>query len=237
MASVTRAHRRVTTLGERQGESSCSSSAPAGRKRVDRSPGMLGTRNLCSTRGFPSGACESRPLQRQRMPIEPVPVLAELGIERPERSYCRAIGPSSDDAKPAQICDCTFCPPGASLSRYRRRSCFSLLEVERMGARKAKRQRPGRPRGGVRPGERIRDYPTLTVRVPPETRAVLRALCSSEELPAWQMIRHLVVCFVRDLPARRRRAILRDAKMLNRTPSRRHGHRRRAHRSTSSRAG
>jgi hypothetical protein len=79
---------------------------------------------------------------------------------------------------------------------------------------KTKRQGPGRPRGGVRAGERIRDYPTLTVRIPPETRAMLRALCSSEKLPAWQMIRQLVVCFVRDLPVRRRRAIVRGAKAL-----------------------
>jgi hypothetical protein len=84
-----------------------------------------------------------------------------------------------------------------------------------MERRKAKRQGPGRPRGGVRTGERIRDYPTLTVRAPPETRVMLRALCSSERLPAWQMIRHLVVCFVRDLPARQRRMIVREAKTFN----------------------
>jgi hypothetical protein len=79
--------------------------------------------------------------------------------------------------------------------------------------KKPKRGKPGRPRGGVRPGERLRDYPTMTVRVPPETRAMLRALCASEQMPTWLMIRHLVVCFVRDLPARQRRAVVREAKL------------------------
>lgn len=83
-----------------------------------------------------------------------------------------------------------------------------------MSAKRQPRQKPGRPRGGVRPGERIRDYPTLTVRVPPDTRATLRALCASKRMPTWLMIRHLVVCFVRDLPGPQRRAILRQARTL-----------------------
>jgi len=66
----------------------------------------------------------------------------------------------------------------------------------------------GRPRGGVRRGERLRDYPTLTVRVPPGTRAMLRALCTRRKLPMWLMLRHLTVCFVRDLPAGERRWVV-----------------------------
>jgi hypothetical protein len=71
----------------------------------------------------------------------------------------------------------------------------------------------GRPRGGVRRGERLRDYPTLTVRVPPSTRAMLRALCARRRLPAWVMLRHLVVCFVRDLPSNERRWILKQSRL------------------------
>jgi hypothetical protein len=67
----------------------------------------------------------------------------------------------------------------------------------------------GRPRGGRRPGDRVRDYPTLTVRVPPETRAMLKELSKQRSLPLWQMLRHLIVCFVRDLPLAQRRSILR----------------------------
>jgi hypothetical protein len=70
----------------------------------------------------------------------------------------------------------------------------------------------GRPRGGVRRGERLRDYPVLTVRVPPETRAMFTALCTRRQLPRWLMLRHLIVCFVRQLPAGERRRIVQRSK-------------------------
>lgn len=70
----------------------------------------------------------------------------------------------------------------------------------------------GRPRGGVRPGERMRDYPVLTIRVPPETRAMFTALCTRRRMPRWLMLRHLIVCFVRSLPAPERRRIVQRRK-------------------------
>jgi hypothetical protein len=70
----------------------------------------------------------------------------------------------------------------------------------------------GRPRGGVRPGERMRDYPVLTVRVPPDTRAMFTALCTRRRVPRWLMLRHLIVCFVRNLPANERRRIVQRRK-------------------------
>src|SRR5688572_21146299 len=77
--------------------------------------------------------------------------------------------------------------------------------------RAAPRKR-GRPRGGVRPGERLRDYPVLTVRVPPDTRAMFAALCTRRRVPRWLMLRHLIVCFVRSLPANERRRIMQRRK-------------------------
>ena len=79
----------------------------------------------------------------------------------------------------------------------------------RMNGNRPGKRPQGRPRGGRRPGDRVRDYPTLTIRVPPETRAMLKALSAQQSLPLWQMLRHLTVCFVRDLPASQRRSILR----------------------------
>lgn len=70
----------------------------------------------------------------------------------------------------------------------------------------------GRPRGGVRPGERLRDYPVLTVRMPPDTRAMFAALCTRKRVPRWMMLRHLIVCFVRNLPPKERRRILEQSK-------------------------
>ena len=70
----------------------------------------------------------------------------------------------------------------------------------------------GRPREGLRPGERVRDYPTVTIRLPGETRELLKALCMHLDLPLWQTVRHLTVCFVRDLPAPARRNVVKRAK-------------------------
>jgi len=64
----------------------------------------------------------------------------------------------------------------------------------------------------VRPGERLRDYPVLTVRVPPDTRAMFAALCTRRRVPRWLMLRHLIVCFVRNLPANERRRIMQRRK-------------------------
>jgi hypothetical protein len=83
--------------------------------------------------------------------------------------------------------------------------------MERDGKKRARKR--GRPAGGVRRGERLRDYPTLTVRVPPETRAMLRALCARRHLPTWMMLRHLIVCFVRDLPSNERRWIVQRSRL------------------------
>jgi len=76
----------------------------------------------------------------------------------------------------------------------------------------ASSRKRGRPRGGVRPGERMRDYPVLTVRVPPDTRAMFTALCTRRRVPRWMMLRHLIVCFVRNLPAHERRRIVQRRK-------------------------
>jgi hypothetical protein len=73
-------------------------------------------------------------------------------------------------------------------------------------------RRRGRPPGGIRAGERLRDYPTVTLRVPPQTRAMLRALCRRKRLPAWLMFRLLVLCFVRGMPARERRWVIAQTK-------------------------
>lgn len=76
-------------------------------------------------------------------------------------------------------------------------------------------QGKGRPRAGLRPGDRVRDYPTVTVRLPEDTRALLKALCSHMDLPLWQTVRHLTVCFVRDLPTGERRKVVRRARHLH----------------------
>ena len=46
----------------------------------------------------------------------------------------------------------------------------------------------GRPATGVRPGERSTEYPRLTLRLPPETRARLLALSTLTGAPAWRIL-------------------------------------------------
>jgi hypothetical protein len=48
----------------------------------------------------------------------------------------------------------------------------------------------------------------VTVRVPPKTRAMLKALCLRKRIPMWVMLRLMVVCFIRDLPPRERRKVM-----------------------------
>jgi hypothetical protein len=64
----------------------------------------------------------------------------------------------------------------------------------------------------VRRGERLRDYPTLTVRVPPDTRAMFTALCARRRIPRWIMLRHMILCFIRNLPVDERRRIVQSSK-------------------------
>jgi hypothetical protein len=82
-----------------------------------------------------------------------------------------------------------------------------------MAPKHASKGKRGRPRGGVRRGERLRDYPSITVRMPPETRAMLKALSARRRLPTWMMLRHVVVCYVRRLPVRERRRIVQQSKL------------------------
>lgn len=64
-----------------------------------------------------------------------------------------------------------------------------------MRKRIRRRARKGKPRGtkgrnptGLEPGERVSDYPRLTVRVPQETLDRLRALSEREGVPQWRIL-------------------------------------------------
>jgi hypothetical protein len=63
-----------------------------------------------------------------------------------------------------------------------------------------KRPRGGRPASGFRPGEKVRDYPQLSVRVPQELKATVRALSVVRRKPQWRIVLDAVECYVRSLP-------------------------------------
>jgi predicted DNA-binding protein len=63
------------------------------------------------------------------------------------------------------------------------------------------RRSAGRPPAGAKVGERVKDYPQLSMRVPAEMKARLNALSAVTGLAQWRVIVEAIDCFVSDLPA------------------------------------
>jgi hypothetical protein len=63
-----------------------------------------------------------------------------------------------------------------------------------------KRPRVGRPPAGAKQGERVKDYPQLSIRVPFEFKARLNALSAVTGLAQWRVIMAAISCFNDDLP-------------------------------------
>jgi hypothetical protein len=62
------------------------------------------------------------------------------------------------------------------------------------------RPRVGRPPAGAKRGERVKDYPQLSIRVPLEFKARLNALSAVTGLAQWRVIMEAITCFNADLP-------------------------------------
>ena len=62
------------------------------------------------------------------------------------------------------------------------------------------RRRAGRPPAGAKEGEKVKDYPQLSVRVPSELKARLNALSAVTGLAQWRLIVEAIDCFFQDLP-------------------------------------
>src|SRR6476469_632984 len=62
------------------------------------------------------------------------------------------------------------------------------------------RRRVGRPPAGARGGEKVKDYPQLSIRVPIEMKARLNALSAVTGLAQWRLIVEAIDCFLHDLP-------------------------------------
>lgn len=71
-----------------------------------------------------------------------------------------------------------------------------------MTSSKQKKPAPrlGRPPAGARAGERVKDYPQLSVRVPPEMKRRLEALSRVRTMPQWRIIGDAILCYFHDLP-------------------------------------
>ncbi len=68
-----------------------------------------------------------------------------------------------------------------------------------MPMRRANRRRAGRPPAGAREGEKVRDYPQLSIRVPHEFKARLTAMSAVTGLSQWRVIVEAIDCFFNGL--------------------------------------
>jgi hypothetical protein len=68
------------------------------------------------------------------------------------------------------------------------------------------RRRIGRPPAGTRPGERVKDYPQVSLRLPEEIKARLQRLSALRSQPQWRIVCDAIECYLRELaPEERRR--------------------------------
>ena len=74
------------------------------------------------------------------------------------------------------------------------------------------RRRIGRPPAGARAGERVKDYPQLSVRVPSDVKAKLKAISLVSARPQWRIITEAIDCFLRDRTDAERQKVYQLAK-------------------------
>jgi hypothetical protein len=78
---------------------------------------------------------------------------------------------------------------------------------------KKPRRGVGRPPAGDE-GERVSEYPALTVRLPVHTKNALLAVARLRGTPAWRLVDQAILGLVASLPADERRDVERFAKRM-----------------------
>jgi len=69
------------------------------------------------------------------------------------------------------------------------------------------RRRIGRPPAGARAGEKVKDYPQLSIRLPDDIKAKLQALSLVASRPQWRIITDAIECYLRDRPEPERKMV------------------------------
>jgi predicted DNA-binding protein len=59
------------------------------------------------------------------------------------------------------------------------------------------RRRIGRPPAGAREGEKVKDYPQLSIRLPNDVKAKLQALSLIASRPQWRIITEAIDCYIK----------------------------------------
>jgi predicted transcriptional regulator len=68
-------------------------------------------------------------------------------------------------------------------------------------------RRIGRPPAGAREGEKVKDYPQLSVRLPSDIKAKLQALSLVRARPQWRLIIEAIECYLRKRPEDEQRMV------------------------------
>ena len=76
-----------------------------------------------------------------------------------------------------------------------------------MAKKGTKQRRIGRPPAGAREGEKVKDYPQLSIRLPTEVKARLQAISLIASRPQWRIITDAIDCYLRDRPEAERRMV------------------------------
>jgi predicted transcriptional regulator len=58
------------------------------------------------------------------------------------------------------------------------------------------RRKIGRPPAGAREGEKVKDYPQLSIRLPGDVKAKLQALSLVAARPQWRIITDAIDCYL-----------------------------------------
>jgi predicted transcriptional regulator len=69
------------------------------------------------------------------------------------------------------------------------------------------RRRIGRPPAGAKEGEKVKDYPQLSIRLPGDVKARLQALSVIGARPQWRIITDAIDCYLRERPEPERRMV------------------------------
>jgi hypothetical protein len=69
------------------------------------------------------------------------------------------------------------------------------------------RRRIGRPPAGAKEGEKVKDYPQLSIRLPGDVKAKLQALSVIAARPQWRIITDAIDCYLRERSEPERRMV------------------------------
>jgi predicted transcriptional regulator len=94
-----------------------------------------------------------------------------------------------------------------------------IMANDNRSERMKERRRAGRPPAGAKEGERVKDYPQLSIRLPLEFKARLNALSAVTGLSQWRVIVEAINCFFEGLSPRDRERVNGVSERLHRADS------------------